>query len=373
MLGHVLILLCLALLAITYAIPIPIFIMILIIIFVSSVCIVYLTTPLIIKLAEKLGAMDQPSDRRIHSVPTPRWGGMSVYFGVIIALLIATSFNYVMPNVKAILIASTLILIIGLLDDYRGVPASIKLVSQLAACIIVIADGIHVTFLSQIPGGLYLEWIITVIWIIGITNAINFLDGMDGLVSGLVAGTSIIYFALSALISSQMMAFCAMAILGSTLCFLSYNIKPARIFLGDGGSNFLGFYLATLSVQGGWAKNDPIVSLFIPILVLSVPIYDMTFTTIARIAKGKVNSFRSWIEFTGKDHLHHRLEALGLSRGQVVLAIWFLNVGIGVGAITLFEARTYGGIALLVQALCIYVIFALLEVLGSQKNNQKPL
>jgi len=373
MLRHILLLLCLALLTISYIAPIPATILILIIIFVSSVCVVYLTTPLVIKLAEELGAMDYPGDRRIHSVPTPRWGGIAVYLGVVVSLLIATRFNFIMPNIKAIFISSTLILIVGLLDDYRGVPASIKLLAQIAACMIVIFDGIHVTFLSQLPGGLYLEWIITLIWIVGITNAINFLDGMDGLVSGLVAGTSIIYFALSALVASHMMAYCAIAILGSTLCFLSFNIKPARIFLGDGGSNFLGFYLATLSIQGGWAKNDPIVSLFIPILVLSVPIYDMTFTTIARIFTGKVTSFRSWIEYTGKDHLHHRLEALGLTRGKVVLTIWFLNVGIGLGAIALFEARTYGGVALLVQALCIYIIIALLEVLGAQKNTQKSL
>jgi UDP-GlcNAc:undecaprenyl-phosphate GlcNAc-1-phosphate transferase len=364
-----LLLLCLSILTISYFVTFPRYVEILVIIFSSSVCVVYLATPFTIKISEKFGILDHPGERHIHAVPTPRWGGIPVYLGVIIALIIATGFYYTTPNIKAIFIASTLILAVGLLDDYKGMPAVLKLAVQLLACIIIIADGIHVTFLTHVPGGIFMEWVITIIWIIGITNAINFLDGMDGLVSGLVAGTSLIYFALSLLVSSHMMAYCAIAILGSTLCFLSFNIKPARIFLGDSGSNFLGFYLATLSVQGGWAKNDPIVSLFIPILVLSVPIYDMTFTTIARIISGRVTSFKSWLEYTGRDHLHHRLEALGLSRGKVVLTIWFLNMGVGLGAITLFEARTYGGIALILQALCVYIILALLEVLGAQKQN----
>ena len=370
-LRRILILLSFVLLIASHIFSIPSFALTLIIIFTSSVCAVYFLTPLAITLSQRIGVLDYPGERRIHSVPTPRWGGLAVYGGVIIALLI-TSINY-MPNLKALLIGSTLILIVGLLDDARGVPASVKLLVQLVACIILIADGVHVTFLSNVPGGRYMEWIITIIWIIGITNAINFLDGMDGLVSGLVAGTSLIYLVLSALVPSPMLAYCSMAILGSALCFLTFNIKPAKIFLGDGGSNFLGFYLAALSIQGTWARHDPIVSFFIPILVLSVPIYDMTFTTVARILTGKVTSFRSWIEFTGKDHLHHRLEALGLTRGKVVLTIWFLNLGIGLGAIALFEARTYGGIALIVQAICVYIILALMEVLGVQKQGSQPV
>lgn len=341
------------------------------VIFASSVYFVYLSTPFVIRIARKANAMDYPSGRKIHIAPTPRWGGMAVYSGVVVALLL-TSMHY-MPNLKALLIGSTLVLIVGLLDDLVTVQAMVKLLVQLVACVFLIADGVHVTFLPNTWWGIGGEWVITVVWIVGITNAINFLDGMDGLVPGLVAGTSLTYSILSLLVNSPMLAYCSVALLGASICFLSFNLKPARIFLGDSGSNFLGFFLAALSIHGTWAKNDPIVSFFIPILILSVPIYDMTFTTGARIITGKVASFKSWLEFTGKDHIHHRLEALGLTRGWVVLTICFLNMAIGLGAITLFEARTYGGVALIVQTVCVYIVIALLEVLGTRKKYEKNI
>ncbi len=306
-----------------------------------------------------------PGGRRIHAAPTPRWGGLGLAAGVVLALL-AASPNF-MPNLRALLLSAFLVLCVGLLDDVRHVRAWQKLLLQLLACALLIMDGVHVLFVPATWWGIPLRWAITVFWVLGITNAINFLDGMDGLLAGLVMGTSMIYLGLAVLLGAPMLAYCAMAIFGSTFGFLGYNIKPARVFLGDGGSTFLGFFLAALSVQGSWAKNNPMVSFFIPILVLSVPIYDMLFTTIARIATGKVRSFKDWIEFTGRDHLHHRMEALGLSRGRVVLAISFLNLAMGFGAIALFESATYAGIVLLAQATCVYAMFALLEILGARR------
>ncbi len=337
------------------------------IIFASSVCIVFVVTPFVIIAAHKAGAIDYPGGRRIHTFPTPRWGGIAVCAGVVAALLL-TSFNN-MPNLRALLYGSMLVLLAGLLDDVSGIKAWVKLLIQITACIILIMDGIHVTFLPPTWWGIAGEWLITLVWIVGITNAVNFLDGMDGLVSGLAASTSSIYFILALLLGSNMLAYCSMALFGASIAFLSFNVKPARIFLGDGGSNFLGFFLAALSIQGEWARNDPLVSFFIPILVLSVPIYDMVFTTINRIGTGKVFSFKSWLEFTGTDHIHHRLEALGLTKGWVVITICFLNMAVGLGAITLFEARTYGGIALIIQAICIYIVLAKLELLGGKRQN----
>ncbi|MBI3986288.1 MAG: undecaprenyl/decaprenyl-phosphate alpha-N-acetylglucosaminyl 1-phosphate transferase, partial [Lentisphaerae bacterium] len=191
-------------------------------------------------------------------------------------------------------------------------------------------------------------------------------DGMDGLVSGLAMGTSLIYLILALLMGSNMLAYCALAIFGASFAFLGFNVRPARIFLGDGGSTFLGFFLAALSIQGEWARRDPLVSFFIPVLILSVPIYDMIFITVERVLSGKVRNVREWLEYVGRDHLHHRFEALGLSRGRAVTAICFLNLAVGIGAITLFEARTYGGVALLIQVICVYVIIAMLEVLGNR-------
>lgn len=336
---------------------------------VTAMIAVVLLLPLVIKAARLVGAVDMPGGRRIHTLPTPRWGGLGLAAGVLAALLVASP-NF-MPNLRALLVSTSLVLLVGLVDDVRPVRAWIKLLVQVAACSLLILDGVHVLFVPATWWGIPLRWAITMLWVVGITNAVNFLDGMDGLVAGLVMGTSLIYLGLALLLGSPMLAYCAIAIFGASFGFLGYNIRPARLFLGDGGSTFLGFFLAALSVQGSWAKNNPMVSFFIPILVLSVPIYDMVFTTVARIASGRVRSFRGWIEYTGRDHLHHRLEALGLSRGQVVLAIGFLNLAVGLGAITLFESATYGGIALLVQVVCIYLVIALLEVLGARRMTRE--
>ncbi len=357
---------CLGLLVAAALLPITRFFRSLIVLFASSFCMVTLATPLAIWAAKHLGAIDQPGGRHIHEQPTPRLGGPPIWLGVIVALLL-TSMHF-MPNLRALLICSSLMLLVGVLDDVRGASSLLRLAVQVGACGLLIADGVHVTFLPDTWWGIGGEWLITVIWIVGITNAINFLDGMDGLVAGLVIGTGLMYFILSFLLGYSMLAYCSMALIGASLGFLGFNLKPARIFLGDGGSSFLGFFLAALSVQGSWAKNDPLVSFFIPILLLSVPIYDMVFTTVARIASGKVTSFKSWLDFTGKDHLHHRLENLGLSRSQVVTVIWFLNLTVGLGAIALFEARTHGGVALIAQAICVYIIIALLEVLGERRG-----
>ncbi len=330
-----------------------------------AVYVAALLTPPVIRLAVRLGAVDMPGGRRIHVHPTPRWGGVALWAGVVTALLV-TSMHY-MPNLKAMLIASSIIMYVGLLDDLMSVNAAVKLFCQLAACAILIADGLHVTFLPDTWWGMAGEWIITVIWIVGITNAINFLDGMDGLVTGLAIGTGLIFYILSILLGEVMMAYCAIALVGAAVGFLGFNIKPARIFLGDSGSNLIGFFIATLSIMGEWSKSDPLVSFFIPVLILSVPIYDMIFITVARIRRGDVNSVRSWLEYVGRDHLHHRLEGLGLTRGQVVVTICFLNMAVGLGSVTLLEARTYGGVALIVSAICIYLVVALLEVLGEKR------
>lgn len=358
---------CLLLLGVVLLFEIPPLVEALTVILVASVTGVIITTPLTILAARLTGALDRPSARRIHSTPTPRLGGLPISFGVMLALVLV-SMNF-MPNLRSLLIGSFLVMLVGVLDDIRPVPAGVKLVFQLIACAFLISDGVHILFLPPTWWGMAGRWIITAVWIIGITNAVNFLDGMDGLVSGLVVGTGLIYFFLSSLLGSNMLAYCSVALADAAFGFLGFNVKPARIFLGDGGSTFFGFFLAALSVQGSWARNNPLVSFFIPIMVLSVPIYDMIFTTVARILSGRVRSFRGWLEYTGKDHLHHRLEALGLSRGYVVTVICFLNLAVGFGAIALFEAQTYGAIALLIQVACIYVIFAVLEIMGRKHRN----
>ena len=345
--------------------PLTLFVKLIGVISITAIAVVCILTPTVMWLAHRLNAMDYPGGRRIHMAPTPRWGGIAVCVGVLTALVVASA-SY-MPNVRGLILGSVLVMLTGVWDDWKPVRASVKLLIQFGACAILILDGVHVMFMPHNAWGMVGYWLITALWIIGITNAVNFLDGMDGLVSGLSMGTALTYFILAILLGNNMLAYCSAALGAAAFAFLGFNVRPAKIFLGDSGSTFLGFFLATLSVQGSWAHNNPLVSFFIPILVLSVPIYDMVFITVERVLSGKVCSFKTWIEYTGKDHLHHRLEALGLSRGEVVTVICFLNLAVGFSAIVLIHAGTFNGIVLLVQACCIYAIFALLEVLGGRK------
>lgn len=336
------------------------------IVFATSSIIVHLITPVVIFVSRKFNILDYPDERKIHKEPTPRCGGIVVWSGVLCGLLVV-SMRY-MPNLKAMIAGSTAVMIAGLVDDIYGLSSITRLLVQIAASFILILDGIHVTFLP--PGSIWtiMEWIITVIWIVGITNAVNFMDGMDGLVSGLIVCTGIMYFILSWLIDSSMLAYCGIALAATGLMFLSYNFKPARIFLGDGGSTFFGFFVASLGVHGTWAKDSLLVSFFVPVLLLSVFIYDMCFITVERVLSGKVKSLRQWFDYTGKDHLHHRLEALGLSRTTVVIVIWMLNFSVGLISVALHQVTTFGGIAILFAVIGIYAIIALFEVLAAKKS-----
>lgn len=330
-----------------------------------AVAAVTVAAPFAIRLARAAGAIDVPGGRRIHSRPTPRWGGLAVGFGVFLALLSASS--HYMPNLRALLAGSFLMLLVGAIDDVRPVKAWVRLMAQSAACLMLIVDGVVISVFPPAGFWVIVRWAVTFLWIVGVTNAVNFMDGMDGLVSSWAIVACSIYCVLALLLGRNMLAYCSVALMGGALGFLAFNVKPARMFLGDCGSSFFGFFLAALSMQGNWSKDNPLVSFCVPILVLSVPIYDMVFTTIERIASGKVTSLRSWLEYTGRDHLHHRLEALGLSRSQVVLVICFLSMAVGLSAIAIYESATYVGLTLIIQTICVYGVFALLELLGREK------
>ena len=194
-----------------------------------------------------------------------------------------------------------------------------------------------ITFLPDGLWGDVGEWLLTAFWIIGITNAFNFLDGMDGLATG-TGCIAAIFFGLVALQNNHdFMVYLALPLVGSCLSFLPYNFrfrKPAAIFMGDAGSTFLGFMLASLAVLGDWAGNHA-VRLIVPVLILGVPIFDMSFTTFMRIKNGQVRTFREWVEFTGRDHIHHRLEDLRIGRIGAVLVIYCVTIWLGLSALAL--------------------------------------
>ena len=319
------------------------------------------------KLAWALGAVDRPGGRRIHRVATPRLGGAAVFGGVCIAALLV---HRTLASMTILIAASGLVFVVSLVDDVRGTPAWVRLAVQVGACLVLIAGGLRVSILPASLWGDLLEYLVTIVWLVGIANAVNFLDGMNGLVPGLTAITSGVFGVLALRLGQHSLAFCAVALSGAQLAFLGFNIKPARMFLGDCGSITSGFFMAGLAIMGNWSPADVWVSSLVPVLVLSVPIYDMIFTTVSRVSSGKVTTVREWLEYTGRDHIHHRLNRLGLSRAQTVVVIWFLNTVVALSSVPVIESHGNRliGLVAVTQASCTYLIFALLETLGLRKH-----
>ena len=324
-------------------------------------------TPLMVHLSHQWGLVDQPSDRKIHVHPTPRLGGAAVYLGFLGSVLM----NSILPDwMIATLAAGSLLLIVGIIDDIWELPASSKLVAQLVAAGIVIATGKVLTLFPSGPVGDIANVMLTLLWIVGITNAFNFFDGMDGLATGLAILIAGFMGAVAFETNQPGLGWLAIAIIGAGVGFLPYNFRGRRhavIFLGDGGATFLGFTLACLAVKGNWADHNPIVSFSNPLLIFGVLIYDMIHITVERVATGKVRSIKEWLDYVGKDHLHHRLErALG-SRQASVAMIFLMTICLGLAALALRDAGTAEALLLLVQACLIVVMITILEWSGRQK------
>lgn len=324
-------------------------------------------TPVMVQISHRWNLVDIPTERKIHVQPTPRLGGVAVYAGFVGSVLM----NSILPDwMIAIMLAGSLLLLVGVIDDIRELPASLKLVAQLVAAGIVIVSGKVLTLFPAGGVGDAANMVLTLLWIVGITNAFNFFDGMDGLASGLamlMAG----FMGMVAFETDQPgVGWLAMAIIGACAGFFPYNFRggrPAKIFLGDGGSTFLGFTLACLAVKGNWANHSPIVSFSNPLLIFGVLIYDMIHITVERVVTGKVHSVKEWLDYVGKDHLHHRLErALG-SRQASVAMIFLLTICLGLSAMALRHAGLQEAVLLLVQAGLIVGMVTILELSGRRR------
>jgi UDP-GlcNAc:undecaprenyl-phosphate GlcNAc-1-phosphate transferase len=327
-------------------------------------------TPVMVQVGHRWNLVDTPTDRKIHVLPTPRLGGIAIYVGFVGSVLL----NSILPEwMSAILAAGSLLLVIGVLDDVRELPASVKLTGQVVAAGIVIASGTVLTLFPAGPFGDTANIALTLFWVVGITNAFNFFDGMDGLATGLAVLMAAFLGAVAFETNQAGLGWLAIAMIGAGLGFLPYNFRgrePAMIFLGDGGSTFIGFTLACLAVKGNWADSNPIVSFSNPLLIFGVLIYDMIHITVERIATGKVRSVKAWLDYVGKDHLHHRLErALG-SRQASVAMIFLLTICLGLAAMALRHAGTTEAMLLLVQAGLIVAMVTLLEVTGRRRRPQ---
>ncbi len=316
-----------------------------------------LLTPIMMHLSFRWGWLDIPAGRKAHGKATPLLGGAAVIIAFGLSLLL--TFHYSI-EMKGIGIGALLIWVVGVVDDKRELSARFKLLMQLLAVAILIATGVKISFLPNTWWGYSAEVIITMFWVVGITNAVNYLDGMDGLATGMSAIIAF-FLALVAKQTDQLyFTFVSIALFGACVGFLPYNFKKnssASIFLGDSGATFLGFTLAATTLLGDWADNR-IGSLAVPLLLLGVPIFDMTLTTIMRIAGGQVRTLGEWLSYAGRDHFHHRLASLGIGRYLAVMFIWSTTALLGVSAVVMKDASWVDALLLLGQA---GIIFAMIS------------
>jgi len=339
-------------------------------IFLVSLIFSMTSTPIARWLGFSLRVMDYPGDRRIHQLPTPRLGGLAVFFGFILAVLA----NMVLPEkIVVVLFTGILLLVVGIMDDTWELPAWTKLVTQLVASGIIVSWGMVLTVFPEGPLGEMANILLTILWLVGITNAFNFMDGMDGLAAGLAVLIAFFLGFMAFQTNQVELGWLSIAIIGACLGFFPYNFRsggPALIFLGDGGSTFLGFTLASLAVMGFWSEQSPIVSFISPILIFWVLIYDMIYLTVDRVLTGKVRSITEWLDYVGQDHLHHRLaRALGSQRAAVLM-IFTLTVCLGLGAMALRKNDAPEAIMLLAQASLMVIIITILEYRGRLHYSQ---
>lgn len=297
-------------------------------IFLTALVIAAGSTPLLRRLAPRLGFMDQPSVRKLHSVPIPRLGGMAIYLAFLITLL-AFEDRYNISQLLSIVLGATLASFLGLWDDRRPLPPWLKLIGQtIAAGILVISD----VRISLFPWPT-LNVLATLLWVVGLTNALNLMDNMDGLAAGVAAIAAGFFLLLAAGSSQYLVGALAAALLGACIGFLFYNLNPAQIFMGDSGSLFIGFMLAAVGIKLRFPQNITAVTWMIPVLVLGLPIFDTGLVIISRLRRG-VNPLVT----PGKDHLSHRLVARGMTQREAVLTLYLVSGLLGALAMFIVNA-----------------------------------
>lgn len=281
--------------------------------------------PLVITFSEKQGLLDKPNERKIHSHPVPRLGGIAIWFCTIVSFLALIILSYYPHRslISGLLLGSSLMFLLGLIDDIYNLSAKFKFVIQISIATIVFLLGVKITSLFIPVIGLVtipkiLSYFITIGWIVGISNAVNFIDGVDGLAGSVITVSSVTLGLISLALSDFVTALVAFILAGSMLGFLTYNFHPAKIFMGDSGALFAGFLVAALSVMFSMKNID--CKMYVPLLILSVPILDITFSSTRRILKG-TSPF-----VADAEHIHHKLLKLGLSQNMAVALLVVFSI-----------------------------------------------
>lgn len=294
----------------------------------------YLMCPLVKSFAYKIGAIDVPKDnRRMHKKPTPRLGGLAIFLGFIVSILLFVNIDHQM---QGILLGAVTIVVLGVVDDMSPLRAGFKFLVQIVAALIAVFHGVVIHTLSN-PNVFSAEqywdlgWLaipVTVLWIVGITNSVNLIDGLDGLANGVSTISALTLLVIALLVSESQVALVMAALVGACIGFMPYNRNPAKMFMGDTGSTFLGYILATISIQGLF-KYYAIVSFVVPFLVLGLPMFDTLFAIIRRLAHGQ-NPMAP-----DRGHIHHRLIDMGLNQKQAVAALYVVSSILGLSAVVL--------------------------------------
>lgn len=336
-----------------------------IIAFIAAFLTTIITTPLVKKIAIRINAVDKPNERKIHENLMPRMGGLAIIMGVCVGLLILQPQSNYLP---AIILGALVIIIVGILDDKYTLSPFLKLIGQLVAATIVVSNGLLIEKITlPFSGPIYFElwsYPITIIWIVGITNAINLIDGLDGLAVGVstIALSSILVMAF--MHQQVLVVMLCVIVIGSSLGFIPYNFYPAKIFMGDTGALFLGFFISVVSMLGLF-KNVTLFSFVIPIIILAIPIFDTFFAIIRRLLN------RQSIAAPDKQHLHYRLIGLGFSHRATVLLIYGISLCFGVFAIIFSESTLWASFIIIGVLLILIQIGA--ELVGLIGQNHKPI
>lgn len=325
--------------------------------FVVAIFISLISTPLVKSFAIKVGAIDVPKDeRRIHNKPMPLMGGLAIYIGVVLSSLI---FLPMEKTLISILLGASIILVSGIIDDIKGLSPKLKLLFQLVAGLVLVLGDIKVDFITN-PFShnyvlLYLKWFsipITLFWIVGITNTVNLIDGLDGLACGVAAISSLSLMLVAQKFGETNVTILSAVVAGACLGFLPYNFNPAKIFMGDTGALLLGFMLAAISIEGVM-KSVATIAIVVPILILGVPIFDTTFAIFRRLLSGQS------VATADKGHLHHRLLDRGFSQRQTVLILYGLSAIFGMFAVIVAKANSKQAVYLSVLLFILAILFAL--------------
>jgi UDP-GlcNAc:undecaprenyl-phosphate/decaprenyl-phosphate GlcNAc-1-phosphate transferase len=285
-------------------------------------------TPVMRQVALRLGVIDNPAARKLHHSPVPLLGGAAIYIAFIIALLFFGDRRYI-NEVVGIFVGATLMSLMGVVDDRWGLGSYVKLAGQLAAAGVLIYSGVQIRLFYN-----WLDIAVTVAWVVGITNAFNLLDNMDGLSGGIAMIAAVFFTLLAAMGHQYLVGVLAAALAGACAGFLVYNWNPAHVFMGDTGSLFLGFLLAAVGIKLRFPSNSETITWMIPVLVLALPIFDTTLVFISRLRQGK-----NPLTTPGKDHVSHRLAVLTGSRREAVLICYLIAGAVGLSAVFVAEAN----------------------------------